>query len=265
MVVENFPQDFQRQAHLFRSGAVDQSESERVFEKRPRSDVFNGAVGGDPVRDVPDGAVKRTQPGAAESDRFNRTGCVADHDPVAHFEGTVGDDRHGTEEVGNRVLGGEGDRQTGDTGAGDQRSHVERKEVFRNEDEGQNPDRDLDRPRDQIDQERVHLVAGTFGAFPEVEVEQSDDPEDSPEKGEDECGIEEFCQPVIQRPGKVDHVVAGGKPGDQNQKPQRGGQTVDDPGGKFPGKFPGAREQNPAHDPVDHQYDHRGYCQPDRH
>ena len=168
---------------------------------------------------------------AAEADLLDGAFRVADFDPVADFEQLASKDGEGTEEVGDRVLGGEGDGDADDSRASEQWRDFHVEEILEDEQNGDEPDDGLDDAADQI----KHQLAGGVGLFvlpPEMlrprVVDDVDDAEDSREEDDDEKGEEGLVHDGVDLAGEMDKAVAVGEPREQEEQGDVHGQPVDE-------------------------------------
>ncbi len=96
-------------------------------------------------------------PRAPERDLLDGPEGVHEVDVVAHDEGPVEQDGDAGDEVLDRVLGREPERDSGDPEPGHERRHVD-PELGEHGDGGEREDRQPDGPHDQLLDARVHAA-----------------------------------------------------------------------------------------------------------
>ncbi len=124
---------------------------------------------------------------------------VPDLDPVAHLEGLIDDDGDRPEEVLDRVLRGERDREAPDAQPGEQGQHLDVERVG-DVDQPERGDEDLDRLPQQRDQQVVELGVGLARLRREERGDEIGEAERGPDRGDhhDDAHRDEQHQ---QRPG----------------------------------------------------------------
>ena len=229
--------------------------------------VVNGRAHQRRVRHRHQRVVERADPGRPHAQVLDRALHLVDHHPVAHLERLIHDDRDGAEEVLDRVLGGEREREPADAQPRQQRQdlHVER---LGDVDHPERRHERLEGLADQRDQQVVELGRGALRLARQERREQIDHAERRPHRREHQHDPHRDQQHKQRRRGQTQQAQRPEPQRRGRQQPERPDRLLDQRAVTVHAALvvdpPPQHPEDQLHDEVEHQAreDDRGDPQP---